>query len=179
MRHTLASLLRTLSVLGLLACGGLARADASEELRLYVPGTASILRVTERDFYNADIQLSYDGKEVRGRAGGQILFLEVKKDRLVGLYGHQPTQLVVAQKEKGYEASGTFAGRLTRLRFGPEEVAGYVGPCSYTLRFNGEAYEGSSSCGGLPMQGVRLSIPPSLLEKGPVVTAMGLALLLG
>jgi hypothetical protein len=178
------SSMRTLRHIGLalgLALGALGAARAQGEAYLYLrtPDGASSLRVTEDSLLGPDIQVTRDGDSLRGRAYGEVVFLNLGEDELGGSVGERLSRLSFEREGNTLKARGTFGGDLTRLEISPEALSGTVGPCSYDLEASEAGYTGARSCGGPPERPVVLAVPPELANQGPAMTLAALALLMG
>jgi len=171
---------RALGMTALLAMGTAAAQGGEQYLYLRTPNAALTARVTGDSVSSPDLQLSRDGKTLRGRAFGQTVFLGLNGQELGGTVGRELTRLSFEEKDRVTQARGSFYGRLTELNISDEELTGTVGPCSYELRVTKDgSYVGSRSCGGPPERPVVLSIPPALARQGPAMTLATLGLILG
>ena len=171
---------RALGTAALLVLGTTAAQDGDSYLYLRTPNAALSARVGAERVTGPDLQLVRDGKTLRGRAFGQVVFLGLNGKELGGTVGRELTRLSFEDKGNALEARGSFYGNLARLSFTPEGFSGTVGPCSYDLKATRDGdYMGSRSCGGLPERPVLLSIPPALTAQGPAMTLATVALLLG
>jgi hypothetical protein len=171
---------RTLGTATLLVLGAAAAQGDVQYLYLRTPNAAITARVDGDSVSGPDLQLSRDGKTLRGRAFGRTVFLGLNGQELGGTVGSELSRLSFEEKDGVTQARGTFYGRIAELNLGKEGLTGTVGPCSYELKVNDDAiYMGSRSCGGPPERPVVLSIPPALVEQGPAMTLATLAILLG
>lgn len=171
---------RALGMAALLVFGTAAAQSGDQYLFLRTPNAAITARVTGDSVSGPDLQLSRDGKTLRGRAFGQTVFLGLNGKELGGTVGRELTRLSFEDKDGVTQARGSFYGRLTELNISDEELTGTVGPCSYELRATRDgSYVGSRSCGGPPERPVRLSIPPALAQQGSAMTLATLGLILG
>lgn len=178
---------RALALLMTLGTVGTATAapEPAQSLTLLTPRNAITARVTRKDITSADIQLTHDGSQLRGRMFGRVVFLELGKDEVAGTVGSQHTRLTLQEREGLVEARGNFLGTLLNLRMGPQTLTASVGPCGYELKAmsegtaeEGTKYQGTRSCGGIPQRPVFLTLPPRLTEQGPAMTLTTVALLL-
>ncbi|HYO57070.1 hypothetical protein [Archangium sp.] len=170
---------RALGTATLLALGTSAAQDA-QYLYLRTPGAAITARVTGDSVSGPDLQLSRDGKTLRGRAFGQTVFLGLNGQELGGTVGRELTRLRFEDKDGVTQARGSFYGRLSELNISAEALTGTVGACSYDLKATEDGgYVGSRSCGGQPERPVVLAIPPALARQGPAMTLATLGLILG
>ncbi len=171
---------RVLGLAALLSLGSAAAQGDAQYLFLRTPSDAITARVTGSSVTSPEVQLTRDGKNLRGRALGRVVFLGLNGNEVGGTVGSQLARLNIEHEGDVTEARGNFAGNLTTLSISPESLTGTVGACSYDLKAteNGD-YQGSRSCGGPPQRPVVVSIPPSLTEQGPEMTLATLALLLG
>lgn len=177
------SLKTLVRILGLtmLGCVGTAKARGDvEHLILRTPQSAVTARVAGNDITSPDIQLTLDGKSVRGRSFGHTVFLTINRDEVGGTVGSQLTRLVLTREDaNATSARGNFLGRLMNLRVTPEVIVGTVGACGYELKADAEGiYQGSRTCGGIPQRPVSLDLPASLTDRGPELTMATLALML-
>ncbi|WNG43382.1 hypothetical protein F0U60_04175 [Archangium minus] len=165
----------------LLAFGTAAAAQGDGQyLYLRTPNAAITARVDEDSVSGPHLQLSRDGKTLRGRAFGRTVFLGLNGEELGGTVGSTLTRLSFENKDGVTYARGSFYGRLSELSLSAESLTGTVGPCSYDLKANEDAvYVGSRSCGGGPERPVVLSIPPALAKQGLAMTLATLSLILG
>ncbi len=171
---------RALGTAALLALGAAVAQEQAQYLTLRTPQAAITARVTENSVTSPDVQVSSDGKNLRGRAFGQVVFLSLDGDGVGGTVGSQLARLSVENENGVTEARGTFAGNLTHLRLSHEGLTGTVGLCGYNLKAAEDgSYQGSRSCGGPPERPVVLAIPPALAQQGPAMTLATLALLMG
>jgi len=164
----------------LLAFGTAAAKEARPYLFLRTPQNAFTVQVEGNNLNSADIQLSREGNNLRGRAFGQVVFLSLDEDIVGGTVGGQLSRLHLRDKAGITEIQGNFLGSLVHLDFSPQAISGTVGRCGYDLKVNADGlYEGSRSCGGIPQRPVTLGIPASLAQQGKPMTAATLAILLG
>ncbi len=164
----------------LLALGTAAAQSEEQYLFLRTPSAAITARVTEDSVTGPDIQLSRDGKTLRGRAFGQTVFLGLNGQELGGTVGRELTRLSFEEQGGVTRARGSFYGRLAELNLGKDTLTGTVGACSYELKATADgSYTGSRSCGGPPKRPVVLDIPPALAQQGTAMTLATLGLLLG
>lgn len=171
---------RALGMAALLVLGTAAAKSEDQYLFLRTPDAAITARVTSDSVSGPDLQLSRDGKTLRGRAFGRTVFLGLNGQELGGTVGQELTRLSFEEKDGVTHARGSFYGRLAELNISDEELTGTVGACSYELRATrGGSYVGSRSCGGIPQRPVMLSIPPALAQQGTAMTLATLGLLLG
>jgi hypothetical protein len=170
---------RVLGTATLLALGTSA-AQEGQYLSLRTPGAATTARVTGNRVSGPDLQLSRDGKTLRGRAFGQTVFLGLNGQELGGTVGRELTRLSFEDRDGVTHARGTFYGRLSELTLSAEGLTGTVGACSYDLKATEDgSYVGARSCGGPPERPVVLAIPPTLAQQGPAMTLATLGLILG
>jgi hypothetical protein len=171
---------RALGTAALLTLGTAGAQGQDQYLTLRTPQAAITARVTGDSVVSPDIQVTSDGKNLRGRAFDQVVFLSLDEDRVSGTVGSQLARLNLENENGVTEARGTFAGNLTNLRISEEGLTGTVGRCGYDLKATEDGgYQGSRSCGGVPQRPVVLDIPPALAQQGPAMTLATLALLLG
>lgn len=171
---------RALGVASLLALGAASAQGDSQYLYLRTPNAAVTARVDGNSVSGPDVQLSRDGKTLRGRAFGRTVFLGLNGQELGGTVGSELSRLSFEDKNGVTQARGTFYGRIAELNLSSEELTGTVGPCSYDLKITpDEVYMGSRSCGGPPERPVVLAIPPALAQQGPAMTLATLAIMLG
>ncbi|MCY1073485.1 hypothetical protein [Archangium lansingense] len=164
----------------LLALGTAAAQSEDQYLFLRTPNAAITARVTGDSVTGPDVQLSRDGKTLRGRAFGQTVFLGLNGQELGGTVGRELTRLSFEDKGGVTHARGSFYGRLTELNLSKEALTGTVGACSYDLKATQDgSYSGSRSCGGAPERPVVLDIPPALAQQGTAMTLATLGLILG
>lgn len=164
----------------LLAAGTAAAQGEDQYLYLRTPNAAITARVTGDSVTGPDVQLSRDGKTLRGRAFGQTVFLGLNGQELGGTVGRELTRLSFENKGGVTHARGSFYGRLAELSISKEALTGTVGVCSYDLKATEDGgYSGSRSCGGPPERPVMLSIPPALAQQGTAMTLATLGLILG
>ncbi|WNG13845.1 hypothetical protein [Cystobacter fuscus] len=164
-----------------LAWGTAATAQPQEQyLTLRTPQSAITARITGDSITSADIQLTRQGQELRGRMFGRVVFLGLEADEVGGTVGDQLTRLHLQERDGVTQARGNFLGTLMNLSLGPQSLTGSVGRCGYNLKVTPEGtYQGSRSCGGTPQRPVVLSLPPALTQQGPAMTLTTLAILLG
>lgn len=170
---------RALGTAALLVLGTSAARSEDQYLFLRTPNAAITARVTENSVSGPDLQLSREGKTLRGRAFGQTVFLGLNGQELGGTVGQALTRLSFESEDGVTRARGTFHGRLAELNISEEALTGTVGACSYDLKAENGSYVGSRSCGGPPRRPVILSIPPALARQGPAMTLATLGLVLG
>jgi len=164
----------------LLAAGRAAAQGEDQYLYLRTPNAAISARVTEDGVSGPDVQLSRDGKTLRGRVFGQTVFLGLNGQELGGTVGQELTRLSFENKDGVTQARGSFYGRLAELNISKEALTGTVGMCSYDLKATEDGgYSGSRSCGGPPERPVMLAIPPALAQQGTAMTLATLGLILG
>lgn len=169
-----------LGTAALLTLGTAAAQGDDQYLFLRTPSAAITARVTGDSVTGPDVQLSRDGKTLRGRAFGQTVFLGLNGQELGGTVGQELTRLSFENDDGVTQARGTFYGRLAELNISKEGLTGTVGACSYDLKTTEDgSYTGSRSCGGPPERPVVLSIPPALAKQGPAMTLATLGLILG
>jgi hypothetical protein len=163
-----------------LVCGGSPRAaEGRVQLGLSVPALSVTLAWDGRQVIGAGHQLTREGDELRGQAWGQPVDLSLREGRVSGLVGTLPARLSVSAEENGtLKIGGTWAGQLSRLEVGPEELEGRVGLCSYELRADGEGYRGQRRCAGRWLEPTTVSLPAALEAYPPEERAALLALLL-
>jgi hypothetical protein len=171
---------RALGTAALLALGTAGAQGKDQYLTLRTPQAAITARITDNSVVSPDIQVTSDGKNLRGRALDQVVFLTLDDNAVSGSVGTQLARLNIENENGVTDARGTFAGNLTHLRLSREELTGNVGACGYELKATEDGgYQGSRSCGGPPERPVVLYIPPALAQQGPAMTLATLALLLG
>ncbi|HEX5752700.1 MAG TPA: hypothetical protein VFZ09_41230 [Archangium sp.] len=164
----------------LLAMGTAAAQGWDQYLYLRTPNAAITARVTGDSISSPDLQLSRDGKTLRGRAFGQTVFLGLNGKELGGTVGRELTRLSFEDHDGVTHARGSFYGRVSELNISAEELTGTVGACSYDLKATKDgSYVGSRSCGGVPERPVILDIPPALAKQGTAMTLATLGLILG
>ena len=164
----------------LVALGTAGAQGKDQYLSLRTPGSAITARVTDDSVSGPDLQLSRDGKTLRGRAFGQTVFLGLNGKELGGTVGRELTRLSFEDEDGVTYVRGSFYGRLSELSISEESFTGTVGACSYDLKATEDGgYRGSRSCDGLPERPVVLAIPPALARQGPAMTLATLALILG
>ncbi|WP_160174479.1 hypothetical protein [Archangium violaceum] len=171
---------RALGMTALLAVGTATAQGGKQYLYLRTPNAAITARVTGDSVSGPDLQLSRDGKTLRGRAFGQTVFLGLNGQELGGTVGRELTRMSFEDDNGVTRARGSFYGRLSELNLSKEELTGTVGPCSYDLKATKDgSYVGSRSCGGAPERPVILDIPPALAKQGTGMTLATLGLILG
>jgi hypothetical protein len=154
--------------------------DGTEYLTLRTPQRAITLQVAGDNLTSPDIQLTRDHDNLRGRALGRVVFLQLKPAEVGGTVGNSLTRLLITEKGNVTTVRGNFAGGLSDFQLSPQSLEGKVGPCSYDLKATADgSYEGSRSCGGPPQLPVVLDIPPSLAQQGSAMTLATVTLVLG
>ena len=116
-----------------------------------------------------DVRVKWTDGAFVGTACGQAVSLAWggrKKDRIDGFYAGGPVQLHLAEEGDTVAARGLFGGQQSNLRIGPERIEGNIGRCSYDLKERDGAYEGFSSCRGLP-QRTSVELPRVVAELPP------------
>lgn len=151
-------------------------------LRLQTPAQDVQVEVSRGSIVGSGFQLVRDEDTVRGRAVGRSVFLRVQEDEteLDGLVGAQPTWIASTRKEDGrLRLEGTYAGGPLHLTLGPTELSGTVGPCTYDLEFEDEAYTGMRVCGGERQPTWVFLTPTELPEQLSPMLVTALVVLLG
>ncbi len=170
---------RALATAALFTLGTAGAQGQDQYLTLRTPQAAITARIDGNSVVSPDVQITSDGKNLRGRAFGQVVFLDLDDNGVSGTVGSQLARLNLTDDKGVTEARGTFAGNLTHLRLSQEGLTGNVGRCGYDLKATEDGgYQGSRSCGGPPERPVALAIPPALAQQGPAMTLATLALLL-
>jgi len=113
----------------------------------------------------------------RGTAFAREVNLEVSVDGAEGIAGRTPLDLRVAPEPGSMVVNGLIAGAPSTVTISRARINGAFGRCGYDLRFQGQAYVGSRSCGGTPVQ-VGLTLPPILNTWPDAEVATVLAILL-
>lgn len=153
--------------------------EAGYFLRLQTPTQDVSVQVSPESIVGSDVRLVRDEKVVRGRASGRSVFLRLTQGQLDGLMGAQPLRLTSSEQEGGSLLEGTLLGAPVDLEFGPKQLTGSVGPCTYDLEYRDEAYVGVRTCGPGERQPVYVFLTPGLPEQVPPMLTLALAVLLG
>lgn len=184
MRSSIARLLGGalgVSLLGLVPPAG-AQEDEAEvhSLRLQTPNEDLKARVTEDSVTGSGIQLTRQEDTVRGKIAGGSVYLRRKRGGLEGLLGGQSVRIVLKREEAGIvRLEGTFGGDPLELDITPEELSGTVGPCTYDLEYQDEAYQGVRTCDGDTREHVWVFVTPGIPEDVSPLLATTLVVLLG
>ncbi|HEX8435284.1 MAG TPA: hypothetical protein VF697_09295, partial [Archangium sp.] len=101
---------RALGTAALLALGTAGAQGPEQYLTLRTPQAAITARVTENSVVSPDIQVTSDGKNLRGRVFDQVVFLSLDGKEVGGTVGSQLARLSLQNENGVTEARGTFAG---------------------------------------------------------------------
>jgi hypothetical protein len=188
MRPSLTRLLGSSLAVTLLCLGTAASAqDVQEErfLRIQTPAQDLQVRISRNSIVGPNVQLVRDDDAVRGRAAGRSVYLRIVEgeegeEELDGLAGAQPAWIASVSKKGGsLRLEGTFAGGPLHLTLGPRELSGTVGPCTYDLELEDEAYVGMRVCGGERQPTWVFLTPTELPEQVSPMLMTALVVVLG
>jgi hypothetical protein len=160
---------------------GTASAEGKRQyVYLRTPRAAHTARVTADSVSSPYLRLSRDGKTLRGRAFGRVVFLGLNGQELGGTVGRELTRMSFEERDGILQARGSFYGYPAELTLGADFLTATIGVCSYELMLTRDGdYQGSRSCGGLAQRPILLAIPPALARQGPAMTLATLVLILG
>jgi hypothetical protein len=151
-------------------------------LRVQTPDEDLQVEISRTSIVGSNVQLVRDEDAVRGRAAGRSVFLRILEDEteLDGLAGSQPAWIASTRKRDGsLRLEGTFASAPLHLTLGPRELSGTVGPCTYDLEFEDEAYMGTRVCEGERQPTWVFLTPTRLPEQVSPLLMTALVILLG
>jgi hypothetical protein len=169
-----------LALATLLALGTASAEGKEQYLYLRTSRSAHSARITSDSVSSPYLRLSRDGKTLRGRAFGRVVFLGLNGQELGGTVGRVLTRMSFEEVDGVLQARGSFYGRPAELNLSAESLTGTLGSCSYELTVTRDGdYQGTRSCGDRPARPLLLAIPPALARQGPAMTLATLALMLG
>jgi len=138
--------------------------------------------ITDQGIQGPDVSLGRfpgesSGTGWRGKAFGRDVNLTVREDSADGLVGRAPYNLQTTKQPDGMQVNGLILGVPSTVTISKARINGAFGRCGYDLRFQGQAYVGSRSCGGNIIQ-VGVTLPPILNTWPDAEVAVALSLLM-
>jgi hypothetical protein len=105
------------------------------------------LEVRDGGLHGDRTELEWNGATLRGRSLDQDIELTIEGDHIRGHIGPTTLSTLVTPDLTGFWLTGQLGDRRVELRFGPMEISGTVGPCTYTLSTDVDTYRGQRACG--------------------------------
>ena len=175
---TLKRFLRVTLGLGLFA-GGVALAADAPAIAVRLPRATYNMSLTSTDIVSPSVQLSRNGNELRGRAGGATAAFKVEGDKLTGNIGGATVNLKAQMDGDTLKGEGGFAGSPSEVRLSPSELHVYLNRCTYRLKQTDGRYVGKRSCDRALQPPTEVTLPEALNQYSPVERVALILLALG
>ncbi len=155
--------------------------SAGKEVRLRSESRYVQVSIEGNAIFGPTWNLTHGPDFIRGYGPGNAqVDATLKATRTDGNYKNAPFSVQIERQDDGVtQVTGLFAGaKLSAFSISPKIFKGYLGKCSYDLTFNGNRYEGMSSCAG-SVQITSLELPAGMSSWSDLESATVLAIVLG